>query len=251
MKKRVLGRPPPYSRVSQPQGTPSTFKKATSTTAPSPTRAAHPGRLLEPSPRGPACLHRPETPLRPPARPRGTPPPHPQAPRPAAPTRRDHPTRPAAAHLGSGPVPARRHPVLASPEPRRRPSRGRAAPRPGAPQPRPGSLAETPAPQTRPCRPQSSPRLRRSCRAHTRRSPGPPPALRAARSRLLQPGTRRDARARIPTPGLFLGGRPRPGRNSFLPARVRTMLMDSVSLRRPRFFLLFPPFPLLPLLLLP
>lgn len=59
-------------------------------------------------------------------------------------------------------------------------------------------------------------------RAHAAAPARPATALRAARSRLLQPGTRRDIRARIPTPGLFLGVRPRPDRNSFFAARVRT-----------------------------
>lgn len=60
-------------------------------------------------------------------------------------------------------------------------------------------------------------------RAHAAAPARPATALRAARSRLLQPGTRRDIRARIPTPGLFLGVRPRPDRNSFFATRVRTV----------------------------
>lgn len=230
-----------------------------SPTDPSPRRGVRTGRLLAPSQRSRASLRRAAAPRQTRARPRDTPPPPPRAPRPSAPTPTRHPSAPAAPHPSRRRAPA--HPAPCQPDAaqsRRLRNPAGTPPRPCPPPQRPSAptrpLAETPPHCHRqprgwnPAGRDPHRGLRRSWRAHTRCSPGPPPALRAARSRLLQPGTRRDIRARIPTPGLFLGDRPRPDRNSFLSARVRT---SSTALSVPPPSSPLPPFPWFPLSSLP
>jgi hypothetical protein len=142
----------------------------------------------------------------PPGSPQGTPPP----PHGAAPLR--SPEGPAAPRPASPRRPEPRgHPSSAS-----QPLRGSAPHSQRGPTPFPA--AATSPPPAAPHRVSAT----AGGRAHAAAPARPATALRAARSRLLQPGTRRDIRARIPTPGLFLGVRPRPGRNSFFAARVRT-----------------------------
>lgn len=228
-----------------PQGTPSTFRGVTSTTAPRHQAPCAPGEA-PPAALPPAAG--PATPRQTPGPPSGHPAPtsegasplgvHPNTTPPGR-LPAPHPPR------DPGLLPAGRRPVPVSPEPRGLPSSVAPPPTPAppAPSPRGHPALAAPALRTEPRRPRPSPCLRRSWRAHTRCSSGPPPALRAARRRLLQPGTRRDIRARIPTPGLFLGARPGPDRNSFLPARVRTAQKASVSLRQPRLSVLSPRLP--------
>lgn len=228
-KERALGRSAP-ERLRGPQGTPSTFKKVTSTLAPQPQTACV---LREVQPAESTLPRPPATAPRSPGQPSG----HPA------------PTSPGASPLGADPsppppvaYPAPRPPQR--PEPATRPPASRTPPCPSVPgagglrssvtpHPSPAPLSPSlapgrnadltpPAPKTQPHRLRPSPGLRSSWRAHTRCSQDPPPALCVARRRLLQPGTRRDIRARIPTPGLFLGDRPGPDRNSFLHARMRT-----------------------------
>lgn len=154
------------------------------------------------------------------------------------------PSRPPAAAAPAAPGPAPGHPAptarrrapLFSRGPRRpapslapvpgaprAPLLGRAVPpSPSAPPPQRGPTP-FPAAATSP-QPAAPHRVSATAGGHAQAAAParPATALRAARSRLLQPGTRRDIRARIPTPGLFLGVRPRPDRNSFFAARVRT-----------------------------
>lgn len=188
-----------------------------------------PGRLRAPAR---AAAPPPAGPRRPSA---SGPPSHPAPPPREAPT----PTRPllaaspaphppAAARLRPGPrqrdaAPRRRPGGLAGAPPERR------RPRPGAPQPSLRSSRRDAAPQaplTPTNRALSPAALTRSPanagRARTRRSQGPPPALRAAWSRFLSALIpRRDIRARIPTPGLFL--EPGPGQTELVQsARVCT-----------------------------
>ncbi|XP_038389613.1 basic proline-rich protein-like [Canis lupus familiaris] len=232
-----------------PQGTPSTFKEASSTTAPQPRRRCAHGEAPRAEPAPPS----PPPPARDPGRTPGPPSRHPAPTSAGASPLRAHPPAP------PPPPPRARDPDPGQPDaalPRRPPSPAGAPPRLRRPPPAPAPPSPYPAPRrdaapsdtadpadgAPPTRP--SPCVRRSWRARTRRSPGQPPALSAARSRLLQPGTRRDIRARIPTPGLFLGDRPRPDRNSFLPPRMRTRPRSSVSLRQPRLSLPCPQLPL-------
>lgn len=148
--------------------------------------------------------------------------PAPTARRRAPPFPRGPPPSPARAPRPASPRP---------PEPRGRPSSAVPLPRPATPHPSAPHLSATrpppqppPPPPPHPRSPQPPHRVSAPAggRAHAAAPARPATALRAARSRLLQPGTRRDIRARIPTPGLFLGVRPRPDRNSFFAARVRT-----------------------------
>lgn len=231
---RAFGRSAP-ERLRAPRELPQLSKRRRPPPPPSPKRGARRGRLLARSPRGrasrrqsprhgsdpgpalgaPRPHHRGR--LAPPRRPCATTPRRLPAPHPP---RRRAPGTPAPCQPDAALPYHQRNPAGAPPRPRRPPPQRPPAPtRPPRRDTAPSSTAG-PADRVPPTRP--SPCLWRSFRAHTRRSPGQPPALSAARSRLLQPGTRRDIGARIPTPGLFLGDRPRPDRNSFLPPRVRT-----------------------------
>lgn len=208
-------------RLRGPLGTPSTFREERCDAAgsPPPPRWRAPGggprRSLPTAPRR-RRRHRARSPR---ARP-GAPRPHRAPPRPSVSPRA--PPSPARAPRPASPRP---------PEPRGRPSSAVPLPRPATPHPSAPHLSATrpppqppPPPPPHPRSPQPPHRVSAPAggRAHAAAPARPATALRAARSRLLQPGTRRDIRARIPTPGLFLGVRPRPDRNSFFAARVRT-----------------------------
>lgn len=184
-----------------PLGTPSTFREERGGAAGGPRGGAHREAARDSPPAGPRRRAR-----SPPGSPQGTPPP----PHGAAPLR--SPEGPAAPRPASPRRPEPRgHPSSAS-----QPLRGSAPHSQRGPTPFPA--AATSPPPAAPHRVSAT----AGGRAHAAAPARPATALRAARSRLLQPGTRRDIRARIPTPGLFLGVRPRPGRNSFFAARVRT-----------------------------
>lgn len=223
------GRPRPRGAGSRPGKAPgpqetSTFAEATSPD-PNAERAreapAAESALPDPSlaPRHPSG----NPPTR--ARPRGTPPPPPPGALPLRADRTDptpsratspHPPAPAPPAPRHGLPPAGRRPVPVSLGPAGSWPRSpcippqRAIAR-GRPRRRKAALSGAPSPRG-PHR-VSKPRAG----VHT---PQPGPAASTASpgdASLPQPGTRRDGRARIPTPGLFLGARPRPDRNSFLP----------------------------------
>lgn len=154
------------------------------------TRRAPPGGSERPARCRRASLSRPATPLSPRGPPSGAPPPPPpragrRPPRPLL-AASPHPTRPAAAL--TRPPPAGRRAAPPSRGAPRAPLPSGAAPAPAPPSPHPvlsprrSPLGPHRPPPAEPCRPRPHPVSGECGRARTRRSQGPPPALRAARA---------------------------------------------------------------------
>lgn len=219
------GRPGPRGAGSRPgkapgpRETPPTFREVTSR----PRTPCAPGRLPQPSPRcpipprprdtppvplrpGPASGHPAPTPSGRPAPRCGPDRPDPlqsRLPAPRPPQRRQPAPRPPASRTPPCPSVAGAsglrasvalHPAPASHSPRPAPSsEGRPVRHPQPPAPSPSGPHRVPKPRAGVHTPQPGP-------AASTASPGD--------ASLPQPGTRRDRRARIPTPGLFLGARP-------------------------------------------
>lgn len=177
-----------------PQGTPSTFKEASSTTAPQPQTRCAPGEAPHAEPARPSLAQPARDTGQTPGPPSGHPAPtiagasplraHPaRPPRAASP----HPTLPAAARPGPRPPASRTPPSPAVPGAPRAPLLGRAAHRPSAPQPLPGPLAETPPPLAPPAS-RTAPRRRGPHRVSGAAGERTHAAARASHQRSAPPG---------------------------------------------------------------